>query len=91
MARRWHRSDRKEEKKKRGRHRLNGRKAEPDEQTTEQTGSNTELQCSLRWIDHLGGRRGEQKRVYFCDPDRPVRFGGVSAIEIESICNWLTH
>ena len=29
--------------------------------------------------------------MYFCDPDRPVRFGGVSAIEIESICNWLTH
>jgi len=49
------------------------------------------LQCSLRWIDHSGGRRGEQKSVYCCDPDRPVRFGGVSAIEIESICNWLTH
>ena len=62
---------RKEEKKKRGRHRLNGRKAEPDEQTTEQTGSNTELQCSLRWIDHSGGKGVEQTNVYFCDPDRP--------------------
>ena len=56
VGRRWHRSDGRGEKKKRGRHRLNGRKAEPDKQTTEQTGSHTELQCSLRWIDHSGGK-----------------------------------
>ena len=36
----------------------------PDEQTTEQTGSHTELQCSLRWIDHSGGR-GENKESVF--------------------------
>ena len=54
--------------------------------TAEQTSSHTELQWSLRWTDHSGGRRGEQKSVYFCDPDRPLRFGGVSAIGIECIC-----
>ena len=65
VGRRWHRSDGRGEKKKRGRHRLNGRKAEPDKQTTEQTGSHTELQCSLRWIDHSGGKGNRTNECVF--------------------------